>query len=113
MQFTLKNADENFRVRDLLESLAPISCEKKISCRPIAQRHKAKHRNVVSRRWRRPSTPRQWRLREIGSARLCREECSKIRGRDTEPRGRLVHYLPAHERIVHPRDSFSQSARDL
>src|SRR5262249_13107995 len=113
MQFTFKNADENFRVRQLLESLAPTLCEKKVSRSLVAQRQKAKHRNVVSRRRRSPITRGLCRLRESGSTGLCREECSKIRGRNPQSRGCFVHHLPAHERIVHPRDSLGQSAREL
>src|SRR5262249_18467531 len=87
--------------------------EKKISCRFIAQREKAKHRNVVSWCWRSLSTRRLWCFRGSRSAGPCREERSKICRRDAEPRGCFVYHLPAHERIVHPRDGLGQSAREL
>ena len=53
-KFAFKNPDQNVRLRHLFENLAPILRVKEIARVFIAQRQKAKHRDIM--RWHRRDT---------------------------------------------------------
>ena len=110
-KIAFQNANENLRVWNLRQGLAPVLILQKIPGLFIAQRQQTKHGDIVPRRSGDITGARIIRARRFPS--LFRQQRLEIVGRNAQTCARFVDDFTTHQRIAHARDGICQLAGQL